>query len=126
MSARRFCGDVIIDVSWRDFEGGYWKTRVRCAGAGINVKVAYGGFAHSVAVEKGVNHPDAIDAAAYEALCRALESYDENEAQKIADAAACGIVDGKYKILRAAKRNMIVYESIQHIPRQEPEGYEGI
>jgi hypothetical protein len=93
---KRFCGDVDIDIFWRDFEGGRWKCRVRSAGVSANAVVPY---EHVPNRHLGVNHPRVYDEVAQAALAQATVGYGE-DCRKIADAAASGIVNGAYRILR--------------------------
>lgn len=92
--ARRFCGNVTIDLRYRDRGGGYDCRVVTPVGT---MKIA---VSEPAVLTHAVDSPESYDSAAHAALSFAI---DVNH--RIADEAALGIVDGKYHITRKKEQS---------------------
>lgn len=91
--AKRYCGEVTIELYWDDKKERY-RSVVRCVKASTVIWVGRPAAAHGA-----VDAPRAYDAAARAALSFAMEE-EGDRGEALADAAAPGITNGEYQVLR--------------------------
>lgn len=87
--AKRYCGEVCIELYWFD-DGSHYRARVRTGKVALSVLIGTP-VTFSTAVDSSV----AYDQAAHAALTMAME-----ESTDVADAAASGIVPGQGYVMR--------------------------
>lgn len=105
--AKRYCGEVTIELYYRDDKPDPdYRARVSCTRGYrvIVVKPPGVGYGDGVAYDS----PEAYDRAAHAALSFAMDDCGNgrlvDKSRYIADAAALGLADGNYQILRKRGR----------------------